>query len=92
MFTLVGMTQHHKRLQGNIKFILLFINKHHFCKDAIKVQERQVIPIWAVTGGTFLTFCCGTCDVFTLVGMTQHYIYIILMLRYKRLQGNIKFI
>ena len=41
------------------------------------------------TVGILLTFCC---DVFTLVGMTMHNIYIIQMLGYKRLQGNIKFI
>ena len=40
-------------------------------------SERQVILILAITVGILLTFCCGTCDVFTLVGMNRHNIYII---------------
>ena len=40
-------------------------------------SERQVIHILAFTVGIQLTFCCGTCDVSTLVWMTRHKIYII---------------
>ena len=50
---------------------------------------NQVVFIMAFTLCIQLTFCCGTCDVSFLVGMTRHNIYIIKMLEYNRLQGNI---
>ena len=43
------------------------------------------------TSDSQLTFCSGTCDVSTLVGMTKHYVSSILMLGFKRSQGNINF-
>ena len=53
---------------------------------------NQVVFIMAFTVGIQSTFCCGTCDVSTLVGMTRLNIYIIYMLGYNRLEGNIKLI
>ena len=32
---------------------------------------------------SFFTFCCETCDVSTLVGMTMHNIFIILMITFE---------
>ena len=40
--------------------------------------------ISALTVDIKLTFCCGTCDMSTLVGMTRHNIYIIQILEYKK--------
>ena len=39
--------------------------------------------IWAFTVDSQLIFCCGTCDVSTLVGMTMHNICIIPMFRFE---------
>ena len=50
---------------------------------------KQAEFIMVFTVGIQFTFCCGTCDVSTLVGMTRHNICIIKMLEYNRLQGNI---
>ena len=50
---------------------------------------NQVVFIMAFTVGIQFTFCCGTCDVSTLVGMASHNICIIKMLEYNRFQGNI---
>ena len=50
---------------------------------------NQVEFIMAFTVDIQFTFCCGTCDVSTLVRMTGHYICIIKMLEYNRSQGNI---
>ena len=50
---------------------------------------NQVVFIMAITVGIQFTFCCGTCNVSTLVGMTRHNICIIKMLGYNRSQGNI---
>ena len=46
---------------------------------------NQDVFIMAFNGGILLTFCCVTCDVSTLVGMTRHNICIIKMLEYNRL-------
>ena len=43
-------------------------------------SERGVMLICALTVGIKLKFCCGTCDVSTLVRMTKHDIYIFKML------------
>ena len=50
---------------------------------------NQVVFSMAFTVGVQFIFCCGTCDVPTLVGMTRHNIYNIIMLEYNRFQGNI---
>ena len=41
--------------------------------------------IWVFTADIPLTFCCETCEVSTLVGITLHYICIIPMLTLNRL-------
>ena len=48
--------------------------------------------ISTVTVDIKLTFCCGTCDVSTLVGMTRHNIYIYSYVKStKRLLINVQF-
>ena len=39
--------------------------------------------IWVFTADILLTFCCETCEVSTLVGMTMHYICIHPMLTFE---------
>ena len=50
---------------------------------------NQVVFIMAFTVDIQFTFCCGPCDVSTLVRMTRHNICIVKMLEYNRSQGNI---
>ena len=45
--------------------------------------------IWVFTADIQFTFCCDTCDVSTLVGMTMHNICIIMPPTSKKLEGHI---
>ena len=45
--------------------------------------------IWVFTVDVQLTFCCETCEVSTLVGMTMHFICSILILGFYRCHCNI---
>ena len=51
-----------------------YIHKGKYYLMTVLVQMsllNHLMIIWAFTIGIHLIFCCGTCDVSTLVGMTM---------------------